>query len=117
MPSIDEIKSVIGANLLGEVELRPPLHGAYRIDGQRAHRIARRKTREIRERGLAAKLSDAEVNEQINKFLSTYDVPKRPMRILKCDASILDSHRLRLDVVCGKGTYVRSIAETLAELL
>ncbi len=76
---------------LGDQLQRPPLFSALKHDGQRLYAIAR-----------AGK---------------TLEVPPRPIHIDTLDIVDWTSPTLMLDVVCGKGTYIRSLAFDLGERL
>ena len=79
------------AAFLGRIRQRPSAFSAVRIDGQRAYKRARR----------------GEVVE----------VPEREVDIHQLDLEVLAEDRLRLEVVCGSGTYIRSLARDLASWL
>jgi len=75
------------ARLRGEVELPIPAASAVKIDGERAYRLHRR---------------GVEV-----------EMPTRVMRIHGLDLLAYEDGVLRLDLLVGSGTYVRSIADAL----
>ncbi len=76
---------------LGTIEQVPPAYSAARIDGQRAYDRARR--------GQEVLLAPRKVDVYGIDVLS-YDYP-----------------RLQLEIRCGKGTYIRSLARDLGERL
>ena len=72
---------------VGVIQQKPPAFSAMHIDGQRAYKLAR-KGKEV-------------------------DIPARPVRI---DAIELIDYAFpiaRLQITCGKGTYIRSLARDL----
>jgi tRNA pseudouridine55 synthase len=76
---------------VGEIEQRPPAHSAVKIRGRRAYQLARG--------GQAVDM---------------------PPRIVRIDAITLDRYdwpELAITVVCGKGTYIRSLARQIGEAL
>jgi len=75
------------ARLRGEVELPIPAASAVKIDGERAYRLHRR---------------GVEV-----------EMPTRAMRIHELDLLAYEDGVVRLDLLVGSGTYVRSIADAL----
>ncbi|MBT9316937.1 tRNA pseudouridine(55) synthase TruB [Leptothoe spongobia] len=84
------------SNFQGEIEQIPPMYSAIHVNGQRLYDLARR--------------GDAD----------TMDVPSRPVIIHSID--VLDwqpgeSAHITLDIACGTGTYIRSIARDLGQAL
>jgi tRNA pseudouridine55 synthase len=78
-------------SFVGTIEQVPPAYSAARIDGQRAYRRAR----------LGQEVSLAPRTVQVYGIgVLSYDYP-----------------RLQLEVHCGKGTYIRSLARDLGERL
>ncbi|MBL8639819.1 MAG: tRNA pseudouridine(55) synthase TruB [Alphaproteobacteria bacterium] len=89
-PTRDEILSVL-PRFTGEIDQVPPAYSALKIDGERAYDLARA--------GAEFELKSRKVN--------VYE-----LELLDCSA---DSARFR--AVCGKGTYVRSLARDLGRAL
>jgi tRNA pseudouridine55 synthase len=79
------------AQLVGEQEQVPPAFSAAKVTGRRAYALARRGE----------------------------DVALKPRRVQVHDIHLLafEYPRLELEVVCGKGTYIRSLARDLGERL
>ena len=90
-PSDDQIKAALGA-FVGDIEQVPPKFSAVKIDGQRAYKLAR-------------------AGEDV-------EIAPRPLWV---DELILtdrpDIDHVTLEMVCGKGGYVRSIARDLGAAL
>lgn len=90
-PSDDEIKAAL-SGFIGDIEQVPPQFSAVKIDGERAYKRAR----------------DGE----------TMEIAARPLYV---DSLLLidrpDTDHVTLEMVCGKGGYVRSIARDLGNLL
>lgn len=85
------------ATFLGSLMQAPPVYSAVHVNGERAYRTARRAKREgggIPERP-----------------------PARPVWIESIDVLAYDWPMLTLDIRCGKGTYIRSLARDLGEAL
>ncbi len=78
-------------NFLGEIDQTPPNYSAAHVDGQRAYTLARK--------GAEVSLSPRRVRIDRIEFLK-FAWPN-----------------LELDVFCGKGTYIRSIARDLGAAL
>ncbi len=83
------------AGFVGSHEQRPPVYSARKLGGQTAHRAARAGTQ--------------------------LDLPPRRVTIESIDlldqAATSDGLDLRIDLRCGPGTYVRSIARDLGDRL
>lgn len=90
-PTIEQIKDVLVKQFTGDISQCPPAYSAVKIDGQRAYRLAR-----------AGK--------------KVQPKPKRVM-IHSIDVCRYDWPALELDITCGKGTYIRSIARDLGTAL
>ena len=90
-PTDDEIKGALGG-FLGEIMQVPPKFSAVKIDGQRAYKLAR---------------DDEE-----------FEIAARPLwveELLMIDRP--DADHVVIEMTCGKGGYVRSIARDLGEAL
>ncbi|HEY5475267.1 MAG TPA: tRNA pseudouridine(55) synthase TruB [Tepidiformaceae bacterium] len=92
VPAIDtdRLRS-IEATFTGVLQQRPPAYSAVKVEGQRAYAAARR--------GDALELAPREVV------------------VRSLDLTPLAPDRLRIDVLCGSGTYVRSLARDIGEAL
>jgi len=89
-PAADATASVI-KNFVGEIEQVPPAHSAVHVNGERAYKLARA--------GHDVELSARKVS--IHSIdLVRYDYPT-----------------LTIDVSCGSGTYIRSLARDIGEAL
>ncbi len=77
----------------GEIRQKPPLYSALKIKGKRASDLARQ--------GQAVELA-------------ARDVVVKALRILDVD---LEKGTLAVDVLCSKGTYIRSLARDIGEFL
>jgi tRNA pseudouridine55 synthase len=90
-PTDDEIKAAL-SGFLGDTEQIPPKFSAVKIDGQRAYKLAREG--------------------------ADFEVEPRPLwveELLLIDRP--DADHVVLDMTCGKGGYVRSLARDLGEVL
>jgi tRNA pseudouridine55 synthase len=76
---------------VGEIEQTPPAYSAIKVKGQPAHRLARR--------GAAVTLA------------------ARPTRIDRIELLRFEPPDVEIDVECGKGTYIRSLAQDLGQAL
>ena len=86
-PTKQEIEANLG-KFIGEISQMPPKFSAIKVSGQRAYALAR---------------ADKEVTLQ--------------PRLVRIEQLILRDHDLdtaTFDVICGKGTYIRSLARDLA---
>ena len=90
-PDDDAIKEALSA-FIGDIEQVPPQFSAVKVDGQRAYKLAR----EGEEMALAAR----------PLWVESLLLTDRP-----------DVDHVTLEMVCGKGGYVRSIARDLGQAL
>jgi tRNA pseudouridine55 synthase len=81
------VREKLRENFTGTIAQKPPIYSAIRVKGERLYKKARR-------------------GEQVK--IEPRDVEIHETEILKC--SLPD---LRLKIVCGKGTYIRSLAHDL----
>ncbi|WP_099827749.1 tRNA pseudouridine(55) synthase TruB [Oceaniglobus indicus] len=90
-PTEGEVMNALSA-FVGDIEQVPPQFSAVKIDGERAYKRAR----------------DGEAME----------IAARPLYVEALDfLSMPDMDHVELELVCGKGGYVRSIARDLGEAL
>ena len=92
MPSGERIQRVI-QNFTGEITQKPSIYSAIKINGQRACDLARKNIH--------------------------VDMPERKVMIhdLKLLDICPDEKKLRMDVDCSKGTYIRSLCEDMGKAL
>ncbi len=90
--SVDEIKDVL-KNFEGEIEQYPPIYSAIKVNGKKLYEYARK--------GEEVEIKPRKVNITKIEVLN-YDKEQRTVEIL---------------VECSKGTYIRSIANDLGEIL
>ena len=86
----DAVRSVL-EGFVGEIAQRPPLFSACKVDGKRAYDLAR-------------KGSDME--------LAPKNIRIDAIELLQCELP-----KIKIRVVCGKGTYIRSLARDIGEAL
>ena len=86
----DAVRSVL-ESFVGEIAQRPPLFSACKVDGKRAYDLAR-------------KGSDME--------LAPKNIRIDAIELLQCELP-----KIKIRVVCGKGTYIRSLARDIGEAL
>jgi tRNA pseudouridine55 synthase len=89
-PTREAIEQVLSA-MAGEVMQAPPLFSAVRVDGVSSYKLAKR--------GRAV------------------ERPPRPVRIDRLEILEYAWPALSLDVVCGRGTYIRAIARDVGAAL
>lgn len=85
------VRRMIEERFVGRVTQAPPAHSAVHVDGQRAYELARQ--------GIEVQM------------------PKREVEISACDILSYEYPMLKLRVACGSGTYIRSLAHDLGQLL
>jgi tRNA pseudouridine55 synthase len=89
-PSVEDIRSLL-PRFIGTIEQTPPQFSAIKIDGERAYDLAR-------------------AGEQV-------DIKSRHVLVHSLDLLHVDEHQAGFALHCGKGTYVRSIARDLGQIL
>lgn len=88
--TMDMVKETLG-RFIGNIAQRPPLFSACKVDGKRAYDLARG--------GSDMQLTPKQIRIDEIELLD-YDLP-----------------RIKIRVVCGKGTYIRSLARDIGEAL
>ena len=86
IPSLTEIKEVI-PSFLGTQAQYPPIYSAIKVNGRKLYEYARK---------------DQEVT-----------IKPRTVEIYKIEIVEYSDNKLKLNVACGKGTYIRSLAHDL----
>lgn len=89
-PTEREIKGIL-QNFTGEIEQIPPRFSAIKINGERAYDIAR----------------DGEIP----------DLKSRIVYVKSLELATVSKDSAEFTMICGKGTYVRSIARDMGEIL
>jgi tRNA pseudouridine55 synthase len=89
IPTLEEVEEVI-ARFQGEVEQIPPMYSAKKIQGKKLYELARN--------GITIERTSAKVH--LSTEILSYTYPNLALRI-----------------VCSKGTYIRSIAHEVGQLL
>lgn len=89
-PSEDDVKSVLH-RFVGEQTQRPPVFSAVKIGGRRAYQLARRGT--------------------------VVEMPTRSVTLHAVELVRYAWPLLEVDVHCGKGVYIRSLARDIGEAL
>ncbi len=88
--TLDQVKTAV-EKLTGDIQQIPPMHSAIKVDGKRVYESARK--------GIDLKLEPRQVT------ISEFEIIK------------YESEEIYFRIVCSKGTYIRSIARDLGELL
>lgn len=87
-PGVREIEAAL-PRFIGEIEQTPPIYSAVKIGGERAYKLARE--------------DRAVVPEPRQVTVESFSLVRQ-----------IDDDAAEFDVVCGKGTYMRSLARDLA---
>lgn len=88
--SLEEVNKA-AAKLTGKILQVPPMHSAIKIDGKRVYESARK--------GLDVKME------------------ARPVTVSVFEITAFENPEVHFRIVCSKGTYIRSLARDLGELL
>lgn len=89
-PTEEQVHEVV-KRFVGTIQQLPPAYSALKVDGKRAHELARK--------GAEVKLE------------------ARPVNVYRIDVTGYAWPHLELAVECGKGTYIRSLARDVGEVL
>lgn len=89
-PGLDQVRNAI-CQFVGDIMQVPPIHSAIQIEGVRAYQLARE--------GVELEL------------------PARPVTISEINIISYDYPKLTIDVKCGCGTYIRSLARDIGDAL
>lgn len=90
-PNHSQLQNVIADRFMGRISQVPPAHSAVHVGGERAYRKARQGR--------------------------NVDIPPREVLVHKCDILSFDYPELTLSIRCGSGTYVRSLAHDLGQIV
>ena len=90
MPNIDELNTAL-KSFVGEIEQTPPKFSAIKINGRKAYDLARKNF--------------------------DFDMPSRHVKIFRLELVTLNENSATIEIDCGKGTYIRSLAIDLGEQL
>lgn len=85
------VRRMIEERFVGRITQEPPAFSAVHIDGQRAYDLAR----------------------QGKEFV----MPERTVDVTACEILSFEYPNLKLRIACGSGTYIRSLANDLGQLL
>lgn len=87
-PTKEQIESVF-PKFIGDIDQMPPAYSALKVNGQRAYDLIRK--------GIEPDLKSRKVHIE-------------SLRLIK----VINADEMRFEVVCGKGTYVRSLGRDIA---
>lgn len=90
-PSEIDVRRAIDDRFVGKIAQVPPAHSAVHVNGRRAYDLARQ-------------------GKEVN-------MPARTVSISRCVITKFAYPDLRLSVDCGSGTYMRSLAHDLGQML
>ena len=90
MPTAEQICAEL-KNFVGEIEQTPPKFSAIKIQGRKAYDLARKNLE--------------------------FEMPRRLVKISRAELVALDKNSATIEIDCGKGTYVRSLAIDLGAKL
>ncbi len=91
-PNLEKVKMIISEFFIGEIEQVPPIYSAVKINGVRAYKLARNK-KEV-------------VLKKKKIFIYKFEVKQTS-----------DKNFCEFDIICSRGTYIRSLARDLARKL
>lgn len=88
--TFDQVKSG-AAQLTGDIFQIPPMHSAIKVDGKRVYESARK--------GIEVKME------------------ARPVTVSEFEITAFENPEVHFRIICSKGTYIRSLARDLGEIL
>jgi tRNA pseudouridine55 synthase len=88
--TLDQVKSAV-AQLTGNILQVPPMHSAIKVDGKRVYESARK--------GIEVQME------------------ARPVTVSEFEITSFENPEVHFRIVCSKGTYIRSLARDLGEIL
>ncbi|SEG13129.1 tRNA pseudouridine(55) synthase TruB [Algoriphagus boritolerans] len=88
--TLEQVRAA-AAQLTGAISQIPPMHSAIKVDGKRVYESARK--------GIEVKME------------------ARPVQVREFEITGFDSNEIRFRISCSKGTYIRSLARDLGEIL
>ena len=95
--SVDKIKEIL-KSMIGEIEQKPPIYSAIKVNGRKLYEYARRGQFDV-------EIPTRKVNIYDITFIENSEYYKD------------DKFYFSIDINCGKGTYVRTIATSIGEKL
>ena len=95
--SVDKIKEIL-KSMIGEIEQKPPIYSAIKVNGIKLYEYARRGQFDV-------EIPTRKVNIYNISFIENSEYYKD------------DKFYFSIDINCGKGTYVRTIATSIGEKL
>ena len=95
--NINEIKEIL-SSMIGEIEQTPPIYSAIKVNGRKLYEYARRGQFDV-------EIPTRKVNIYDISFIENSEYYKD------------DKFYFSIDISCGKGTYVRTIATSIGEKL
>ena len=95
--SVDKIKEIL-KSMIGEIEQKPPIYSAIKVNGRKLYEYARRGQFDV-------EIPTRKVNIYNISFIENSKYYKD------------DKFYFSIDINCGKGTYVRTIATSIGEKL
>ena len=95
--SLDKIKEIL-KSMIGEIEQKPPIYSAIKVNGRKLYEYARRGQFDV-------EIPTRKVNIYDITFIENSEYYKD------------DKFYFSIDINCGKGTYVRTIATSIGEKL
>ena len=94
---VDKIKEIL-KSMIGEIEQKPPIYSAIKVNGRKLYEYARRGQFDV-------EIPTRKVNIYNISFIENSEYYKD------------DRFYFSIDISCGKGTYVRTIATSIGEKL
>lgn len=92
IPKLEEINSKINS-FVGKIKQKPPIFSAIKINGKRAYKLAR------------------------SKKITLENITEKEVEIYSIEVIAFEENKIKLQVHCSGGTYIRSLARDLGKNL
>lgn len=118
-PEYSAIIEALGA-MVGDIDQAPPRYSAVRLGGVQSYKLARRADRAARKQRLLHGDRERPCEDGGASQVRSPDAPAPAARRVRIDAIDVVSYEwplLTLDIRCGRGVYIRSIARDLGQAL
>jgi tRNA pseudouridine55 synthase len=101
----ESFKELLATRFTGDIMQRPPAFSAVHVNGQRAYDLARR----MRRGECEGEENTAGETTIVSAPVAALELPERPVHIERIGVTRWALPEFDLEIVCGGGTYVRSL--------
>lgn len=109
----DSFREILKFRFTGDIMQRPPAFSAVHVNGERAYDLARRMRSSEEPSGESKDGSSVELKDtspaEVPVKRAELELPERPVHIERIEVTRWALPEFDLEIVCGGGTYVRSL--------